>query len=217
MSDFCRAIFVLLSLALSGLLCSCHRASYQFQVGGSLEQSEAVSPVIPAGKGAVLGVAGVAPQSRQNVRPTSFQKRPPHRLKSATAAAQAPVLTLLLKQDSRRAIKRLLQAISPPDPTPPAGQRSKAVAIVLAVLLGSLGAHLFYLGHRRRAIVYLLVTLAGVGLLASAIPIGAALGGSSAIGSVLVAATVLITGLSAILIVYFKALFDIPRIASDSL
>ncbi|GAB3291107.1 hypothetical protein GCM10027511_04010 [Hymenobacter humi] len=88
----------------------------------------------------------------------------------------------------------------------------KGVAFALALLLGMFGAHLFYIGDHRRAIRYLLLTLAGAVLMALAIPVAnlAFFGGGW--GGALVGISMLVLGAGAILSVYIRALQDGVRI-----
>jgi TM2 domain-containing membrane protein YozV len=97
-------------------------------------------------------------------------------------------------------------------PDPPVRYARKGVAFALAVLLGFFGAHLFYIGDRRRGLRYLFITLAGIALAALAFPIAnlAIFGGGWA--GLLVGVTLLVLGAGAILSVYFRALLDGFRI-----
>ena len=93
------------------------------------------------------------------------------------------------------------------NPTP-AASPSKAVAVMLAVLLGVFGAHLFYLGYRKRAFKYLVATLICLGLivlLLATLP-AASLGSGLAI---LFVASMAAVGIA---MVYVYALLDALRI-----
>jgi TM2 domain-containing membrane protein YozV len=48
---------------------------------------------------------------------------------------------------------------------PPVGQKSKIVAGILGILLGSLGVHNFYLGFTGKAVAQLLITVLSAGML----------------------------------------------------
>lgn len=65
-----------------------------------------------------------------------------------------------------------------PAPAPAGGQpKDKTVAGILGILLGSFGAHKFYLGYQNEAIIMLAVTLGGyiLGFIGSFIVVGACL------------------------------------------
>jgi len=46
------------------------------------------------------------------------------------------------------------------------GEKSKVVYGILAILLGSLGIHKFYVGDSKNGLIYLLITVCTVGMLA---------------------------------------------------
>lgn len=48
---------------------------------------------------------------------------------------------------------------------PPTGQKSKIVAGILGILLGSIGVHNFYLGNTGKAVTQLLITVISLGML----------------------------------------------------
>lgn len=45
------------------------------------------------------------------------------------------------------------------------GEKSKVVYGILAILLGSLGIHKFYLGDSKNGLIYLLITVCSLGML----------------------------------------------------
>ena len=49
--------------------------------------------------------------------------------------------------------------------------KSRGVAIILAILLGSIGAHRFYLGEIKLGVVYLLLSWTGISFILSIIDI----------------------------------------------
>ncbi|MDQ2795150.1 MAG: TM2 domain-containing protein [Bacteroidota bacterium] len=95
--------------------------------------------------------------------------------------------------------------------------RRKGVAVLLAVLLGIFGAHLFYLGYSSRALTYLITTLVCIGLLFVAIPIANSAAVGSGIGGAFVGLYILGLGAIGIALNYLKALFDAVRILTSSL
>ena len=48
--------------------------------------------------------------------------------------------------------------------TMPNGQKSRMVAGILGILLGSLGVHSFYLGHTTRGVLQIVVTICTLGI-----------------------------------------------------
>ncbi|WP_125916464.1 NINE protein, partial [Hymenobacter coccineus] len=93
-------------------------------------------------------------------------------------------------------------------------QRSRGVALVLALLFGGLGLHLFYLGYYGRGTLYLMLTLVGV-LLFSVGTIGlfaTILGGSSSGLVGLLIAGGILAGIAGVL-----ALIDAVLIATGAL
>lgn len=49
--------------------------------------------------------------------------------------------------------------------------KSRGVAIILAILLGSIGAHRFYLGEIKLGVIYLLLSWTGISFILSIIDI----------------------------------------------
>ncbi|MFD1469259.1 NINE protein [Hymenobacter caeli] len=93
-------------------------------------------------------------------------------------------------------------------------QRSRGVALVLALLFGGLGLHLFYLGYYGRGTLYLVLTLVGVLLFSlAAIALVVAVAGGSTSGLVgLLVAGALLTGVAGVL-----AIIDAVRILTGDL
>ncbi|UOE36378.1 NINE protein [Hymenobacter monticola] len=85
------------------------------------------------------------------------------------------------------------------------------------MVLGFFGAHHFYLGHNRDGFRYLLYTLAGLLLMAVAVPIAKSSAFSSGFGGVVVALFLLAGGLGVIAAIYAQALLDAIRILTGSL
>ncbi|HEX8329462.1 MAG TPA: NINE protein [Hymenobacter sp.] len=95
----------------------------------------------------------------------------------------------------------------------PVPYRSKALAILLALVFGVLGAHLFYLREPGSASGILLMTLAGAALLL----VGAAMASGALAGGFVLAILVNIVGASAIVTSLLIALFDVVRILTGHL
>ena len=87
----------------------------------------------------------------------------------------------------------------------PARYVRKGVAFALALLLGFLGAHLFYIGDRRRALRYLLITLAGAAIIALAFPVANLAFFGGGLGGAFAGIFMLVLGAGAILSVYIRA------------
>ena len=93
--------------------------------------------------------------------------------------------------------------------------RSRAVAVILAVLLGVLGAHLFYLGYHGQALRNLLFTLVGVTLGLLAIPIANVAG--SGLGGALIGVAVLCSGVGVVAAIFVSSLVDAVRILTNDI
>ncbi|MCC3152834.1 NINE protein [Hymenobacter sp. BT770] len=99
----------------------------------------------------------------------------------------------------------------------PALHYSKGLAVLLAVLFGYLGAHLFYLGDRKPALAYLLTTLACIGLMLIAVPVANSAALGVGMGGAVVGIFLLLLGAGGIAYVYLRALFDGVRILAGGL
>jgi TM2 domain-containing membrane protein YozV len=210
MPSFYRAVFVLLSLTLLGFLGSCHRASYQFQACAERHETEVltvatrVDSSVPLPEKVELHVRGKGLLAAARTRSTHKARGTgPIASRQSQVFSQKP-LEILKKPSASTARQQ--------QPDPPVRYARKGVAFALAVLLGFFGAHLFYIGDRRRGLRYLFITLAGIALAALAFPIAnlAIFGGGWA--GLLVGVTLLVLGAGAILSVYFRALLDGFRI-----
>jgi TM2 domain-containing membrane protein YozV len=101
----------------------------------------------------------------------------------------------------------------PDDPKP----YHKGVAFALAVVLGFLGAHLFYLGRNRDGFRYLLFSLACATLCFIAVPVGTSAFVGGGLGGLIVALYILLAGLTGIAYTYLNALADGVRILQGKL
>ncbi|SFQ69073.1 TM2 domain-containing protein [Hymenobacter arizonensis] len=205
MANFYRTLCAFLFL---DLINSCQRASYQFQAGAAVAQATVEGPKATAITAGPMSVTEkMVASSRTKTLLLHSRRRPATKARRAAAAVLIPMPMLFVTQHVVIG-KRLAKAASPLEPDPPVRYARKGVAFALAVVLGFFGAHLFYLGDNRRALWYLLITLAGLALAALAIPIGnlAVFGGG--LGAALVAVFFLLLGVGAVLSVYLRALID---------
>ena len=102
---------------------------------------------------------------------------------------------------------------APDDPNP----YHKGVAFALAVVLGFLGAHLFYLGRKRDGFRYLLFSLACATLCFIAVPVGTSAFVGGGLGGAVVALYILLAGLIGLAYTYLNALADGVRILQGKL
>lgn len=114
-------------------------------------------------------------------------------------------------QKVRVAAASLRRALPPhqavaPDPSP--AEPHKGIAIALAVLFGIFGAHLFYLGLRRQAFQYLVVTL----LCALLIVVLVSMLPTATLGNGLIILFLACLALIGIGTVYIRALLDAFRV-----
>jgi TM2 domain-containing membrane protein YozV len=165
-----RYFFLLLVVGLG----ACQRSTYSFQ--RVAEPEHPAVAVVPDSSSAVI----VAP-AQQPVSAVSPVVPARHQAKRRVRLAPAPmrrIQSLMTMRSAVQAVRTQTTARSQQDPLPsqaPERGRSRGIAFLLAVLLGAFGVHLFYLGYHGRGIAYLaavaaaflLLVLAGVGLLAS--------------------------------------------------
>jgi hypothetical protein len=96
----------------------------------------------------------------------------------------------------------------------PLHHRTRGIAFLLAIFLGGIGAHLFYLGYHKRAVTYLMVSLAG-GLLLFVGLVGLLLSIFSSVGGAYLAA--LLIGTILLSVVSVLAVVDAIRILTNDL
>lgn len=206
--------YVSFVLAAVSLLSSCQRSSYQFQdVVSSSPHTARIFPAAtmtaPAASHAIYpAVRTLRPHLRAG-RSAVIHRKTKGRVQ-ITTAKRAFIGALPLLRRNHTATAR---AANRQEPVLPGPYRSKALAILLAVLLGVFGAHLFYLREPGSAVGLLLITLAGVALLV----VGAAMTSGALVGGFLLAILVNLLGASAILTTFFIALFDVIRILTGYL
>lgn len=150
-----------LALLLAISLGACQRAAYQFQPLAATPYQEPAPAPLADSLQATEETKGPTP--RQEVaRPR--RARQPMR---AAFAAKRLQMARLVKLPHLGAVASVAHAPNKvqPLPGPPAGEplhhRTKGIAFLLALFLGGFGGHLFYLGYHKRAVTYLLLTLAG--------------------------------------------------------
>ena len=219
----CAALLLLLCVS-SG----CHRASYVFQpptAGQGRDAAPVMSPVA-----AIQPLPGarrqlIPPARRHRVWPAAFRRTAPRIINVQPAERKNRVAGTLVSvafdlapmpagHHSRAAKKEARpggRAATPGAMT----YRSRGVAVLLAVVLGVFGAHLFYLGHRRAALLRLVGGLLGAGAALLAIPLGNT--ESNGLSGALVALTLLLFGGGAILGLFLLGLVDAVRIITGSL
>jgi TM2 domain-containing membrane protein YozV len=204
----CRWALVLL-LAVS--LGACQRATYQFQQLAATPY-QVPSPALLTDSLPTISGAPVPTPLRAATRPQ--RKRHSARFSLVGKISQS---TRLVKLPRVAATAPIAHGQSKPQPLltdEPLHHRTRGIAFLLAFFLGGIGSHLFYLGYHKRAVTYLLLTLAGgllffigvVGLLLTLFSSG---GGAYAIALLLGA--VLLSVVSAL------AVIDAIRILTDNL
>lgn len=214
MTPSCSIRSLFMSLAIfCGVISSCQRASYSFQPPVSVPPKAAVVP-----RASTLASTTIAPVPMAVAWPKKISR---HR--SPLRAARKPVVRLIEQgrivapdwqlRPARLPVTSPTLAKTPrqaPAPDPIAAPPSKLVAVVLAVLLGYLGAHLFYLGQRRRAFSYLIGTLLCVALIAVLLAMLPTMGDGFFI------LFLLVMGVAGIATVYLHALLDAVLIICNS-
>ncbi|MDO7885398.1 TM2 domain-containing protein [Hymenobacter cheonanensis] len=208
----CHWLFLLTLVALG----ACQRASYSFQA------SSAGWPPLPT---ATAPDAGVAPaRLRDTPLPlAAWQRTRPLRQnkKAAAVRKQAKSLTklqqwlpTLLKQPAvayAKAQDVSKQQPGPADTTP--HRRTKGIALLLALFVGGIGGHLFYLGYYGRGTAYLAATAAGFLLLVVAVigSIATLYGGGAGFMGLAIAGVILSS------VVSLLSLIDMVRIITGDL
>ncbi|WP_035565379.1 NINE protein [Hymenobacter sp. IS2118] len=192
------------------LFAGCQRASYPFQTIAT-ERYNVAQEAPPA---AALQPVDTGPGAETLVAPTSLKaqlrlasRRPaptPRRPAAVVAGRRQPVL---LKAPDKQHKHRAGNAAAR-SPQPPVRIVHKGVVLLLAVLLGFFGAHLFYIGDNRRARRYLLTSLGGLALAALALPIASLAFFGGGWGAVFVLFVLVGAGLGVVLSNYFHALVD---------
>jgi TM2 domain len=158
---FCFSLLLLVS-SLSG----CQRATYSFQTVPTGPLADAVVP--QHGTAGMVMAALPAPAKTIVPAPRRPLRALRRRLTNSVPTAQ-PEAVVAVRRAATNRVQR--QRITPlaryqinrngrlPDPEPGTGlHRSKAVAIILAVLFGAFGAHRFYLGYYGQGALYLGLT-----------------------------------------------------------
>ena len=149
-------------LVLCGALSSCQKASYSysFQQPESVLEKQGVVPSSCFSDSASTPIAlplVEVPNGRQAHLPV-VRKPSMRSVVRGRVAAGRPQLqpVRLVAASLRKALPKRPVLTDGPTPAP---YPSKAVAVMLAVVFGIFGAHLFYLGYRRKAFGYLAATL----------------------------------------------------------
>lgn len=202
----CPALFLLAALGLG----ACSRTGYVFHFQPApLAQVEAATPPATEGQPAPTEAAANIPAL---ARPALRRRQ---RQNSAGPPARHPAVA---RQFSARlqAFASASRSERPAGPVrdEPPRQRSRGVALLLALLFGGLGLHLFYLGYYGRGTLYLVLTLVGVLLfsLAAIALVVAVVGGSTSGLLGLLVAGALLTGAAGVL-----ALIDAVQILTGDL
>ena len=211
MANSYRVCCFLLALLLLGAASGgCQRASYAFRPAAA-PAGEAAAPAPPPGAPASVLATPVPitpPLTPRPRRPPAARKPPVRLLERGLVVALASPLRPAAQRVAARPRRPLLprRLLAPnPGPDPISVPPSKGVAVLLAVLLGYVGAHLFYLGNRRAAFRYLLTTLLCallLGVVLVTLPVAA----SS--GSGFIALFLALMAVAGIALVYFFALLD---------
>jgi TM2 domain-containing membrane protein YozV len=200
-----------LVLLLAVSLGACQRATYQFQQLAATPYQVPSRTLLPDSLLNIFEAPAPTP-----LRATARPRRTHHSARFALVAKISQA-TRLAKLPQAAASASVAHGHSKPHPLPtdePLHHRTRGTAFLLALFLGGIGSHLFYLGYHKRAVTYLLLTLAGgllffigaVGLLLTLFSSG---GGAYAIALLLGA--VLLSAVSAL------AVIDAIRILTDNL
>lgn len=219
---FRHLVLAVVALPIAGLG-SCQRIGYSFRSAAAARvQSEAVATA--AVRVAAVADASVTAASADPVRPNAgptgrrnaSPKLPGRSIIKSAAARPVQVLGLPIQKAlaQGRSVTASARSVLKPSPEQ---HESKGIAVLLAVLLGMFGAHLFYLGYSRRALTYLITTLVCIELILIAIPVANSAAFGSGLGGAFVGIFILVVGVGGIALTYLKALFDAIRILTSSL
>lgn len=200
----------LLALLLSG---ACQRASYSFQAPlGSLLLPAAATggAVVPAPAASYCGLSPQQVASRPKLRHVAVAAR-----RRPKSLARLQLLPLLARQAVvlPRASSRVTTQQEPTLGASPAHWRTRGIALLLALFLGGIGGHLFYLGYYGRAVAYLVASVVGLLLLTIAFVLALAsiLGGGGGFVALAIIGAIISGGVSLL------ALVDAIRIAIGDL
>ncbi|MFD1871539.1 NINE protein [Hymenobacter bucti] len=210
LSTGCRwGLALLLAVSLGG----CQRAAYQFQpLAATPYQAPTPAPLADS-------LQATSKAQEPAARPEAARPRRAHQPARVALAARRSPMARLVKLPHLGAVASVSPTIVkvrplPGPPDEPLHHRTKGIAFLLAFFLGGLGGHLFYLGYHKRAVAYLLLTLAG-GLLLFVGAVGLLLAlFSSGGGAYLVA---LLIGSILLSVVSALALIDAVRILTNDL
>jgi TM2 domain-containing membrane protein YozV len=198
---------------------SCQRVAYQFQSSPVPYQvpptfSETSALVRVLNRHSTAEPLPVLP--KQELCVGQKQHALPLRLPRASTHSQLPAVRRHLRRADKapRYLSASKQLQQEPLPSAPVRWRSRGIALVLALLLGGFGAHLFYLGYHRRAILYLLLSVASIVLLGIAAVLFIATLFSSGTAGLLVASLIALALAS---VVGVLALIDTIFILTDDL
>lgn len=200
-----------------GLLAGCQRSSYSFQgpPAATIQAGAAVSagPVAAKGNLQAIGTVAVRPLVAVAVRAQRAGQRRAH------PAPRPAVAHAVTKKHHPQVLAphQLLNTAPPPAAPDEPKPYHKGVAFALAVVLGLLGAHQFYLGRNSDGWYYLLFTLVCVTLCFIAIPLANSAFIGSGVGGFAVALFLLVAGFAGLGYAYLHALVDGVRILQGKL
>jgi TM2 domain-containing membrane protein YozV len=200
-----------LVLLLAVSLGACQRATYQFQQLAATPYQVPSRTLLPDSLLTISEVLAPTP-----VRAAARPRRARH---SALFSLVGKVsqANRLVKLPRVAATAPVAYRHSAPQPLPtdePLHHRTRGTAFLLALFLGGIGSHLFYLGYHKQAVTYLLLTLAG-GLLFFIGAVGLLLTLFSSGGGAYVLA--LLLGAVLLSVVSALAVIDAIRILTDNL
>lgn len=145
---FCRHLFLVVAALLG--LGSCQRANYSFQPvrsnAGAGVAGPAAVPAVPGAPAALIEPGATRGRFSSAARPRMLHNVAAQRRNHAakTRPQPEPQTNTRLVRATQRKIEHHRPA--PPEPVPER-HRSKGIALLLALLLGTFGAHRFYLGY----------------------------------------------------------------------